>query len=189
MSRSQDASSLAYDVKVKEQDRWLPIANVARVMGGALPDNAKVAKEAKECMQECVTEFISFITSEAAEKCSKERRKTVGGEDILSAMTVLGFENYAEALKVCLGERRLHLAGVTDRSITDSEEALPSTGHDRDGSMVTAKHFHVGVTGQEGQAVERNVEPYRNKEDAGTAAGTIVNTLISEWTTVAANAA
>jgi len=33
-------------------------------MKGALPDNAKIAKEAKECMQECVSEFISFITSE-----------------------------------------------------------------------------------------------------------------------------
>jgi histone H3/H4 len=30
----------------------------------ALPENAKIAKEAKECMQECVSEFISFITSE-----------------------------------------------------------------------------------------------------------------------------
>lgn len=37
---------------------------VARIMKIALPDNAKIAKEAKECMQECVSEFISFITSE-----------------------------------------------------------------------------------------------------------------------------
>lgn len=37
---------------------------VARIMKTALPDNAKIAKEAKECMQECVSEFISFITSE-----------------------------------------------------------------------------------------------------------------------------
>ncbi len=48
----------------KEQDRFLPIANVARIMKKALPDNAKIAKEAKECVQECVSEFISFITSE-----------------------------------------------------------------------------------------------------------------------------
>ena len=41
-------------------------APVARIMKGALPDNAKIAKEAKECMQECVSEFISFITSEGA---------------------------------------------------------------------------------------------------------------------------
>lgn len=39
-------------------------APVARIMKQALPDNAKIAKEAKECMQECVSEFISFITSE-----------------------------------------------------------------------------------------------------------------------------
>jgi hypothetical protein len=39
-------------------------APVARIMKLALPENAKIAKEAKECMQECVSEFISFITSE-----------------------------------------------------------------------------------------------------------------------------
>ncbi|KAI9891024.1 MAG: hypothetical protein M1814_003375 [Vezdaea aestivalis] len=144
----------AYEFDVKEQDRWLPIANglspflantplvasrvvdllpdlhincapywsfdhaattdadirnfapVARIMKTALPDNAKIAKEAKECMQECVSEFISFITSEASEKCHQEKRKTVNGEDILFAMTSLGFENYAEALKIYLTKFR-----------------------------------------------------------------------------------
>jgi histone H3/H4 len=90
----------------------------------ALPENAKIAKEAKECMQECVSEFISFITSEgefqirpcrrvaadlccaASEKCQQEKRKTVNGEDILFAMTSLGFENYAEALKIYLSRYR-----------------------------------------------------------------------------------
>ncbi|RDL34758.1 uncharacterized protein BP5553_07886 [Venustampulla echinocandica] len=75
-------------------------------MKTALPDNAKIAKEAKECMQECVSEFISFITSEASEKCHQEKRKTVNGEDILFAMTSLGFENYAEALKIYLSKYR-----------------------------------------------------------------------------------
>lgn len=42
----------------------LTLESVARIMKNALPDNAKIAKEAKECMQECVSEFISFITSE-----------------------------------------------------------------------------------------------------------------------------
>ena len=32
----------------------------------ALPANAKIAKDAKETIQECVSEFISFITSECA---------------------------------------------------------------------------------------------------------------------------
>ncbi|OTA91633.1 hypothetical protein M434DRAFT_397023 [Hypoxylon sp. CO27-5] len=108
MNDPQDphGSGLAYEFEVKEQDRWLPIANVARIMKTALPENAKIAKEAKECMQECVSEFISFITSEASEKCHQEKRKTVNGEDILFAMTSLGFENYAEALKIYLSKYR-----------------------------------------------------------------------------------
>lgn len=47
-----------YDANIRN------FAPVARIMKTALPDNAKIAKEAKECMQECVSEFISFITSE-----------------------------------------------------------------------------------------------------------------------------
>jgi histone H3/H4 len=42
----------------------------------------------------------------ASEKCQQEKRKTVNGEDILFAMTSLGFENYAEALKIYLARYR-----------------------------------------------------------------------------------
>ena len=75
-------------------------------MKAAVPGTAKISKEAKECVQECVSEFISFITSEAAEKCQMEKRKTIGGEDILYAMITLGFENYAETLKIHLAKLR-----------------------------------------------------------------------------------
>lgn len=83
----------------KEQDRLLPIANVGRIMKQILPPNAKVSKEAKETMQECVSEFISFVTGEASEKCHREKRKTVNGDDICWALATLGFDNYAEQLK------------------------------------------------------------------------------------------
>ena len=42
----------------------------------------------------------------ASEKCHQEKRKTVNGEDILFAMTSLGFENYSEALKIYLSKYR-----------------------------------------------------------------------------------
>jgi hypothetical protein len=51
-------------------------APVARIMKTALPENAKIAKEAKECMQECVSEFISFITSEGS-SCSELQDKRI----------------------------------------------------------------------------------------------------------------
>lgn len=95
-----------HDVELREQDRWLPIANVARLMKNTLPVSAKVSKDAKECIQECVSEFISFITSEASDKCLREKRKTINGEDILYSMHDLGFENYAEVLKIYLAKYR-----------------------------------------------------------------------------------
>ncbi|KAL4310593.1 hypothetical protein GQ457_01G016810 [Hibiscus cannabinus] len=91
---------------VREQERFLPIANISRIMKKALPANAKVAKDAKETVQECVSEFISFITSEASDKCQKEKRKTINGDDLLWAMATLGFEDYIDPLKIYLTKYR-----------------------------------------------------------------------------------
>ncbi|KAK8511315.1 hypothetical protein V6N13_013733 [Hibiscus sabdariffa] len=91
---------------IKEQDRLLPIANVGRIMKQILPQNAKISKEAKETMQECVSEFISFVTSEASDKCKKERRKTVNGDDICWALATLGFDDFAAPLKIYLYKYR-----------------------------------------------------------------------------------
>src|SRR5258708_5453928 len=64
-SAMSSPSSLSDSSDKKSTDAYIRnFALVARIMKGALPENAKIAKEAKECMQECVSEFISFITSE-----------------------------------------------------------------------------------------------------------------------------
>lgn len=94
------------DFEIKEQDRFLPIANVTRVMKKALPTQAKLSKESKECVQECASEFILFVTSQAIDRCTLEKRKTLNGEDILWAMFTLGFEHYAETLKIYLAKYR-----------------------------------------------------------------------------------
>lgn len=69
---AQGASQLdkfdIYDANIRN------FAPVARIMKMALPENAKIAKEAKECMQECVSEFISFITSEGRPKAPRNDR-------------------------------------------------------------------------------------------------------------------
>jgi len=83
------------------QDRCLPVANIARIMKRVLPANEKIAKEAKEALQECVSEFICFVTqnrcqtqkvldincedrSEASDRCVTEKRKTINGTQRLS---------------------------------------------------------------------------------------------------------
>eukprot|EP00249_Psilotum_nudum_P012135 c23598_g1_i3 orf=844-1473(+) len=94
------------DSSGRELDRLLPIANVGRIMKRGLPANAKISKDAKETVQECVSEFISFITGEASDRCQKEKRKTINGDDLLWAISTLGFEDYIEPLKAYLGKYR-----------------------------------------------------------------------------------
>ncbi|PWA92834.1 nuclear transcription factor Y subunit B-4 [Artemisia annua] len=83
---------------VDEHDRMLPIANVGRIMKQILPPTAKISKEARETMQECASEFISFVTGEASEKCHKENRKTLNGDDICWALASLGFDDHSSAV-------------------------------------------------------------------------------------------
>ena len=64
----KSANAAAADANIRN------FAPVARIMKMALPENAKIAKEAKECMQECVSEFISFITSEGESPISVSAR-------------------------------------------------------------------------------------------------------------------
>lgn len=105
---------------VREQDRFLPIANISRIMKKGLPANGKIAKDAKETVQECVSEFISFVTSEASDKCQREKRKTINGDDLLWAMATLGFEDYIEPLKVYLTRYR-EMEGDTKGSAKGGE--------------------------------------------------------------------
>lgn len=125
---------------LREQDHFLPIANVSRIMKRALPANAKISKDAKETMQECVSEFISFITGEASDKCQREKRKTVNGDDLIWAMTTLGFEDYVEPLKVYL-QRFRELEG---------DKGAPQ----KEGGVAEGTNIHAGAMGMTGQSVQ-----------------------------------
>ncbi|KAH8404755.1 hypothetical protein KR222_000078 [Zaprionus bogoriensis] len=91
---------------LREQDRFLPICNIIKIMKVPVPQNGKIAKDARECIQECVSEFISFISSEAIERSVAENRKTVNGDDLLVAFSNLGFDNYVEPLSIYLQKYR-----------------------------------------------------------------------------------
>mmetsp|Transcript_1073 Transcript_1073/g.2827 ORF Transcript_1073/g.2827 Transcript_1073/m.2827 type:complete len:131 (+) Transcript_1073:105-497(+) len=102
--------------QIGENEAYLPVANILRVMRRGLPENAKISKEAKETMQECVTEFIGFVTDEAKEKCEQDRRRTVTTKDILWAMENLGFDDYVQVL--ALYQQRLLAAAEETRQLS-----------------------------------------------------------------------
>lgn len=94
-------------------------------MKNTLPPSAKVSKDAKECMQECVSELISFVTSEASDRCAADKRKTINGEDILISLHALGFENYAEVLKIYLAKYRQQQALKNQLMYEQDDEEVP----------------------------------------------------------------
>jgi histone H3/H4 len=111
-------------------------------MKRALPANAKISKDAKETLQECVSEFISFITGEASDKCKREKRKTVNGDDLLWAMSTLGFEDYIEPLKVYLQKYREFEGERT--TIAKQGEPVMVVGKEGGGSNgISAGHMHM----------------------------------------------
>ena len=87
---------------INEYDNYLPLANIGRIIKNNLPKDVKLSKSSKETFQECVSEFISFITSEANDKCNIEKRKIIKGEDIIYALNNLGFEKYCPILELYL---------------------------------------------------------------------------------------
>ncbi|KAA8527068.1 hypothetical protein F0562_008703 [Nyssa sinensis] len=109
---------------MREQDQYMPIANVIRIMRRILPPHAKISDDAKETIQECVSEYISFITSEANERCHREQRKTITAEDVLWAMGRLGFDNYINPLIVFLNRYR---EAETVRTTVSGEPSVKRT--------------------------------------------------------------
>lgn len=93
---------LYYLTSLTEQDKTMPLNNVANIMKSVLPPGTKISKEAKQLMQDCCSELISFITSGATEAVFQDKRKTVLGDDIIQSMYTLGFPNYSEIMTIYL---------------------------------------------------------------------------------------
>lgn len=91
---------------VNQGEKQMPIANVIRIMRKVLPSHAKISEDAKEAMQECVSEYISYVTAEANQRCHDEQRKTITPEDLIWAMSRLGFNDYVEPLSLYLQRHR-----------------------------------------------------------------------------------
>jgi histone H3/H4 len=68
-------------------DEVIPLQIVAQLVAGNLPRDSKVAKETKLLVQHSLTEFIAFVTSEAADICTSDKIRVT---EIKQALTNLG---------------------------------------------------------------------------------------------------
>ncbi|CAN6178422.1 unnamed protein product [Urochloa humidicola] len=75
-------------------------------MRHASPRDSKITTEAKEAVTQCVAEFNAVVTHAAVEECTRDRRTTVTGDDLILAMKNLGFDDYVEPLTLFLHRYR-----------------------------------------------------------------------------------
>lgn len=122
----------------------MPIANVIRLMRKSIPSHAKISDDAKELIQESVSEFVSFVTSEANFRCQQEQRKTITAEDVLWAMSNLGFDDYIEPLTFYL-ERYREAEGGDRSALRGEPMARRSVEHGATGFPPTfAPGYYMG---------------------------------------------
>ena len=61
-----------------------------------------IDREAVELMQELVTEFVCFVTSDMAEDVAKDRRVALKGQDLVESLNKLGFPQVADVIEIML---------------------------------------------------------------------------------------
>ena len=116
---------------ITDYDNYLPLANIGRIIKNNLPKDVKLSKSSKETLQECVSEFISFITSEANDKCNLEKRKIIKGEDIIYALNILGFEKYCPILELYLKKYKQSQTNINENE-TNEENSIKKPKIDED---------------------------------------------------------
>ena len=93
-----------------ELDRLLPVGTVASVMRAAIPQEAKIGRDAREAAQDCASEFVAFVASEASDACAAAGRRIMTGRDVVDAVVRLGFDRQAAPLEAflatCVEKRR-----------------------------------------------------------------------------------
>ncbi|EYU40565.1 hypothetical protein MIMGU_mgv1a023560mg [Erythranthe guttata] len=84
----------------------MPMTYIVRVLRRVLPPHAKISDDAKKTIQECVSKFIFFVTSEANETAHREYKTPIYPEDVTAGMASLEFNDYVEPLTVFLNKYR-----------------------------------------------------------------------------------
>ena len=53
-------------------------------------------------MQEMVTEFVCFVTSDMAEDVTRDHRVALKGQDLVESLNKLGFQHFADIIEMML---------------------------------------------------------------------------------------
>ncbi|KAJ8934738.1 hypothetical protein NQ318_022810 [Aromia moschata] len=88
----------------KLEDLNLPNASVLKIIKEALPESVNIGKDARSALSRAASVFILYITSQASNEAQKANRKTLVGQDVITALEELEFDSFVEPLQEVLKE-------------------------------------------------------------------------------------
>ncbi|XXG77382.1 hypothetical protein AAC387_Pa08g1547 [Persea americana] len=142
-SPSTPGSTDSIEIRIRAPE-LPPITNITRIMRRAIPANGKIEQEAKEFMRECVSEFIGLITLEANKKSWMESRRTVTADDVVAALNILNFDNYAQLISRYLERYR-------ESQTTWGPQTAELMGQEARGLQTAYQEIHGGSVNRNGQ--------------------------------------
>nr|ACO11976.1 DNA polymerase epsilon subunit 3 [Lepeophtheirus salmonis] len=83
----------------KPEDLNLPTSVVTKIIKESLPSHVKVSKEANVAIAKAASVFVLYATSCSNNAAMKTNRKTIHGNDVISAMGDMEFDKFARPLE------------------------------------------------------------------------------------------
>ncbi|GAB6027109.1 DNA polymerase epsilon subunit 3 [Chamberlinius hualienensis] len=100
----------------RPEDLNLPRSVVSRIVKEVLPEGVNLSKESRAAISKAASVFVLYATSCANNFAMKAKRKTLNGQDVLSAMESMEFEKFVQPLKESLDNFRQDLKDKKEAS-------------------------------------------------------------------------
>lgn len=83
----------------RPEDLNLPTPVVSKLINDCLPSTCKVSDEAKVAITKAASVFVLYATSQANTVAANQSRKTISGNDVISAMGAMEFDKFVRPLE------------------------------------------------------------------------------------------
>ncbi|KAH9251365.1 hypothetical protein BASA81_010776 [Batrachochytrium salamandrivorans] len=85
----------------------VPLVAINKILKAALPDGANCTKDAKTAFSKAAGIFILYITACANELAKTGKRSTINSQDVMTALTELGYASFIPHLESTLEKMRV----------------------------------------------------------------------------------
>ncbi|EUC56133.1 histone-like transcription factor and archaeal histone protein [Rhizoctonia solani AG-3 Rhs1AP] len=153
----------------------LPKTLVTRIVKSAIPENAKVQKEAMHAFLKGSTVFINYLAATAHELSRARGHKSVGAADVIKAIETIEF-NTDGLLKFLEADLEAYRQGTkkpkpATKSKPKTDSSAPASASGRKLKIVVAPIRDDDETGPVEESVEMRLEVEEEEEEEGSGRG------------------